>query len=171
MTELRLTTALANLAIEFPGAPDLEATFARLSAPPVRRPIRRRVVAVVVVAAFAVVALAIVVVGIYGVISYTVGQRSKEIGLRIALGANPARIVSQFMGSGFRLIVAGLGLGIVGALAFTRFQASLLFGVQAVDPITYAAVTGLLAAVALLATFAPARRASKVDPMEVLREE
>ncbi|MCH9015001.1 MAG: ABC transporter permease [Gemmatimonadetes bacterium] len=137
----------------------------------VDRSVARTRFAMTLLAAFAVVALALVVVGIYGVISYTVGQRSKEIGLRIALGANPARIVSQFMGSGFRLIVAGLGLGIVGALAFTRFQASLLFGVQAVDPITYAAVTGLLATVALLATFAPARRASKVDPMEVLREE
>jgi ABC-type antimicrobial peptide transport system permease subunit len=120
---------------------------------------------------FAAVALTLAVVGVYGVIAYSVRQRTQEIGVRMALGAEPTNIVRQFVGAGLKLVAAGLGVGIVGALVFTRFQTSLLFGVGSVDAMTYGAVSALLGGVALLATFVPARRASRVDPVEVLREE
>jgi putative ABC transport system permease protein len=137
----------------------------------VGRSVARTRFATVLLNVFAGVALSLAIVGIYGVIAYAVGQRTQEIGLRMALGAQPGAIVGAFLGSGFRLVMVGLGLGLVGSYAFTRFQASLLFGVEAFDPATYAAVTALLMAVALVAMYVPARRATRVDPMAVLREE
>ena len=119
---------------------------------------------------FAGVALALALVGIYGVISYSVGQRAQEIGLRMALGAEPRTILRLVIGQGMALALGGIVAGVVIAATLTRFQASLLFGIDSADPLTYAGVSLLLGAVALLATYLPARRASKMDPMRALRE-
>ncbi len=126
--------------------------------------------AMILLGIFAGVALALAVVGIYGVISYSVGERAQEIGVRIALGAEPSKILRLVIGQGMTLALGGIVAGVVGAALLTRFQASLLFGVGSSDPLTYAALSVLLGLVALLATYVPARRASKLDPMAVLRE-
>jgi putative ABC transport system permease protein len=137
----------------------------------ISRSVARTRFAMILLGVFAGVALALALVGIYGVISYSVGQRAREIGVRIALGAEPGRIVAQFVSAGLKLVAIGLGVGIAGAVVFTQYQASLLYGVETVDPVTYGAVSALLAIVALVAAYVPARRASQVDPMAVLREE
>jgi putative ABC transport system permease protein len=120
---------------------------------------------------FACVAVALAGVGIYGVISYSVAQRTREIGVRVALGAQRRDVLRLVLGRGLGLAGAGIALGLAGALAVTRVISSLLFGVGARDPVTFAAVAALLAFVALLACLAPARRATKVDPMVALRYE
>ncbi len=125
----------------------------------------------VLIGVLAGLALALSAVGIYGVMSYTVGQITQEIGIRMALGAQPRNMLALILGRGLRLALAGIVAGILGALALTRFLASLLFGVRAKDPLTFAAVATLLLAVALLACYVPARRAMKVDPMVALRYE
>jgi putative ABC transport system permease protein len=121
--------------------------------------------------AFAGVALVLAAVGIYGVISYSVARRAKEIGLRMALGAQRGNVLGLILGGGLRLTVAGLLFGLTGALALTRFLSTLLFGVTPTDPVTFASVSLLLAVVAVVATYSPARRASRVDPMVALRNE
>jgi putative ABC transport system permease protein len=120
---------------------------------------------------FAAVAVALAGVGIYGVISYSVAQRTREIGVRVALGASRRDVLRLVLGRGLGLAGAGIALGLAGGLAVTRAISSLLFGVGARDPVTFAAVAALLAFVALLACLAPARRAMKVDPMVALRYE
>jgi putative ABC transport system permease protein len=137
----------------------------------VTRSVARTRFAMVLLGVFAAVALSLAAVGVYGLIAYSVRQRAHEIGVRMALGAEPGNIMRHFVGTGLKLVAAGLGVGIVGAVVLTRFQASLLFGVGSVDPMTYGAVSALLCAVAVLATLAPARRASRVDPVQVLRDE
>ena len=120
---------------------------------------------------FSAVALVLAVVGIYGVISYSVAQRTREFGLRMALGAQRAEVLSLVLKRGMLLGLIGVIVGLAGALSLTRFLSGLLFGVTPTDPITFGAVSLLLAAIAFLASYIPARRATKVDPMEALRHE
>ncbi len=120
---------------------------------------------------FALLALLLTAVGTYGVMAYAVTQRTHEIGIRMALGAHPREILSLVMRRGVQIIFAGVTIGITGALALTRFMSSLLFGIQPGDAFTFAAVAALLAVVALLASYIPARRATKIDPMVALRYE
>ncbi len=120
---------------------------------------------------FAGLALLLAAVGIYGVLSYAVRQRTREIGIRLAMGAQRHDVLRLVVGQGFRLALAGLIIGVAGALALTHYLSSLLFGVKPNDPLTFVAVSLALLAVALLAAYVPALRATKVDPITALRHE
>jgi hypothetical protein len=115
------------------------------------------------------VALLLGIVGIYGVIAYIAAQRTREIGVRMALGAQASDVRRLFVSHGLKLVGAGLAVGVVTALALTRVMSTLLFGVKATDPTTYAAVSLVLGVVALAATYLPARRAARIDPIVALR--
>ena len=123
----------------------------------------------VLVSIFGVLALALAAVGLYGVVSYVVGQRQREIGVRVALGAPPGGVVALMLRRGMTPVIAGLAIGVVVALATTRLLESLLFDVSATDPLTFVAVSVLLAGVALIASWLPSRRAARVDPTVTLR--
>ena len=120
---------------------------------------------------FAGVALVLAAVGIYGVMSYSMAQRTREIGIRMALGAQQRDVLKLAVGQGLKLVALGVGLGLLGALALTRLMSSLLFNVSATDPATLVVISLVLIAVALLASYIPARRAAKVDPLIALRYE
>ena len=125
----------------------------------------------VLLASFAAMALVIAVIGVFGAISYTTAQRTREFGIRLALGAQRRDVLRLVLGQGVKLVLVGLLIGIGGAFALTRLMSSLLFGVTPWDPVTFAGVANLLAAVALTACYVPARRVMRVDPMVTLRYE
>jgi putative ABC transport system permease protein len=122
-------------------------------------------------AIFAGIALFLASIGIYGVISYGVSRRTREIGLRMALGSARSGVLRLVVGRGMALVIVGLILGTGAALALTHTMASLVFGVSATDPLTFAAASCLLTVVALIACFLPAFRASRIDPAVALREQ
>ena len=126
---------------------------------------------VILIAFFGSVALLLATAGVFGVMAYSVSRRTREIGVRVALGARSRDVLTMILGQGMRTILIGIVVGLAGSLALTRTMQSLLFGVTATDPVTFTAVIVLLVAAALLACYVPARRASKVDPMVALRYE
>ncbi|HEV2802108.1 MAG TPA: ABC transporter permease [Pyrinomonadaceae bacterium] len=141
----------------------MEETFARAVAP--------QRFNMMLLGIFAAVAMILATVGIYGVIAYTVSQRSREMGIRIALGATRRDILKLVVGQAMLMACVGVGLGLLGALALTRLMAGLLYGVSATDPLIFISISLLLAVVALLASYIPARRAMKVDPIVALHYE
>src|SRR5215470_4025394 len=118
---------------------------------------------------FALVSLVLAMAGIYGVIAYTVAQRTREIGIRMALGAQPGSVLQLVLSQGMRMVLSGVAIGVAAALGATRWLASLLFDVKPADPVSFVGSAVALIAVALIATFVPARRATRVDPMVALR--
>jgi putative ABC transport system permease protein len=120
---------------------------------------------------FATLALIQALIGIYGVMSYAVTQRRQELGIRMALGARPRDVLSLVLRRGMKLTLIGIALGLMAAFASTRLLRDMLFGIKPVDPLTFAVMTLLLMCISLVACFLPARRATKVDPMNVLRSE
>jgi putative ABC transport system permease protein len=120
---------------------------------------------------FAGLALALAVLGVYGVVSYAVARRTREVGIRLAVGATPTAVVRLLMREGLTLVVIGAGIGLALGLVVTRLLAALLFGVRAADPLTFVGAPLLLLAVGAVASLLPARRASRVDPARVLKAE
>jgi putative ABC transport system permease protein len=118
---------------------------------------------------FAALALLLAAIGIYGVMSYAVSQRTPEIGIRLALGANTRDILTMIVGSALRLATIGLAIGVALALALSRTLTSLLYETTGTDPLTFAAVVGVLGAVAIVASYLPARRAARIPPVDALR--
>lgn len=127
--------------------------------------------AMLVLGGFALVALALAIIGVHGVLNYAVSLRTREIGIRVALGAAPAQVQWAVVGEGAKLAAVGLTIGLVSALALTRLLSSLLYGVSAHDPLTFVGVAVILGATALIACYIPARRAARVDPIVALRTE
>jgi putative ABC transport system permease protein len=124
-----------------------------------------------VAAGSGVIALFLSMIGLYSVLAFTVSQRTREIGIRMALGAEDYDVLKLVVGQGMRLVVIGVAIGLIAALSLTRVVASLLYGVRATDPMTFALIPLLLIGVAILASYIPARRATKVDPVVALRYE
>ena len=120
---------------------------------------------------FGCVALVIAAIGIYGLTAYTMNQRTREIAIRMALGAQRAEILRMVIGGGMRLVLIGICIGVAAALGLARFLSNILFGVKPTDPMTFVSVVTMLLGVAMLACYLPARRATKVDPMVALRHE
>jgi putative ABC transport system permease protein len=133
--------------------------------------IARQRFSMLLLAIFAAVALVLAGVGIYGVMSYSVAQRTHEIGIRMALGAQTGAVLKLAVGYGLKLVIAGLVIGLIAAFALTRVMSTLLFGVTATDPATFVAVVATLLAVATIACYVPAWRATRVDPTTALRAE
>jgi putative ABC transport system permease protein len=151
--------------------PDVPVYAVRSMEEVVARSMAQRRFALQILGVFAVIALLLASIGIYGVMAYTFSQRTHEIGIRIALGAQRQHILRMALGEGMVLVAFGLAAGLIGALLLTQFLRSLLFAVKPTDPLTFIAIAALLSAVALLACFIPAHRATRVDPLVALREE
>jgi len=137
----------------------------------VARSLNQRRFNLLLLASFAVLALILAGVGLYGLISFMTAQRTSEIGIRMAFGADRRDVLKLIIGQGMALTLAGVVIGLLASLAFTRLMQSLLFGISATDPVTFVVITFVLSAVPLLACYIPARRATKVDPMVALRYE
>jgi predicted permease len=150
---------------------DLPMYYVRTMAQRVDESLARRRFSMLLLGVFAGVALALAAIGIYGVMSYLVNQGTREIGIRMALGATARNVQSLVVRQGMSLALAGVAIGLAGAFALTRFLQSLLFGINATDPFTFVGIALLLAAIALVASYIPARRAARVDPMISLRDE
>jgi putative ABC transport system permease protein len=131
----------------------------------------QRRLAMLLLGLFAGIALLLASIGIYGVMSYSVAQRSHEIGIRMALGAARAHVLRLVMGQGMTLVAIGLVLGVLGSLGVTRLLESQLFGVEATDPATFVVVAVVLCVVAIVATLVPAVRATRLDPLVAVRQE
>jgi len=151
--------------------PDMQVSgFATLDQRAGRQLVRPRF-NMLLVGSFAVIAIALAGIGIYGVVSYSVAQRTQEIGIRIALGAHHRNVIGWIVGTGMKPIALGIAVGLIGAFAVTRLVSSLLYGVAPRDPVTFGATALFVAVVALLACYVPARRATRVDAVEALRME
>jgi len=137
----------------------------------VSRSISKQRLTMFLLTAFSALALVLSSVGIYGVISYLTGQRTHEIGVRVALGASSSDVLRMVLGEGMRITLIGVAIGLAAAFGLTRLITTIIYGVGATDPITFAAVAILLSAIALFACYIPARRAMRVDPMIALRYE
>jgi predicted permease len=168
-TDLRPVMAAARgiLRDEAPDVPPRFRTFTQIYS----ASLESRHFNLTLVAVFALTALLLAVAGVYGVVAYGVAQRTREIGVRIALGARSGDVLGMILGEGLRTTLIGVATGMAGSFAVSRTIQSLLFGVEPTDPLTFAAVAGLLIGVATLACYIPARRATKVDPMVALRYE
>ncbi|HTI38168.1 MAG TPA: ABC transporter permease [Vicinamibacterales bacterium] len=167
-TEALVTALRQTLA---PIAPDLAGNTVRTIQELVDRSVSPRRFVVLILAAFAGFALVLASLGIYGLISYSVSQRRQEIGIRMALGASARRVRARIIGETLRLAITGVSLGIVASWVVARALGGLLFGVAATDPVTFASMMAMLIAIALLAGYLPARRASRMDPLAALRAE
>jgi ABC-type antimicrobial peptide transport system permease subunit len=137
----------------------------------VSRSVSRQRFNMLLMSVFAASALLLAAIGIYGLMAYSVEQRTQELGIRLALGAEAVSVRRMVVLQGMRLAIVGIGVGIAGAFALTRFITTFLFGVEARDPLVFAGIPALLAAIALAAVWVPALRASRVDPLEALRYE
>jgi ABC-type antimicrobial peptide transport system permease subunit len=151
--------------------PDLPVYRVRTMQQRVEESMARRRFSMTLLTLFASLALTLAAIGVYGVMSYLVDQGTREIGIRMALGATPNSIVGFVVSRGMLVAASGVGAGLLGAAAVTRVMSSLLYGVQATDAATFSAIAALLAAIAFFATYLPARRAARIDPMTSLRSE